>query len=76
MSERLPVVSADAVIRALESNGFIVVSQRGSHIKLKNAQTGRVAIVPNYSEIASGTLHSILLQAALSRERFIASLRR
>ena len=76
MSERLPLVSADDVVRALEGNGFAVISQRGSHIKVRNAQTGRVAVVPNHSEIARGTLHSILLQAGLTRERFIASLSR
>jgi len=54
----------------LQGGGFHVVSQRGSHIKLKK-QTGDdefVVIVPNHPELAEGTLASILRQAKLSRE--------
>ena len=64
------LLSARQVIRVLQRAGFDVVSQRGSHIKLKKrtSEGEIVVIVPNYRELAEGTLTSILLQARLSRE--------
>jgi predicted RNA binding protein YcfA (HicA-like mRNA interferase family) len=63
-------LGAQEVIRALGRAGFRQTSQRGSHIKLKKAIEGGelVVIVPNYREIARGTLESILLQARMTRE--------
>jgi predicted RNA binding protein YcfA (HicA-like mRNA interferase family) len=57
-------------MRALRRGGFDVVSQRGSHIKLKKrTEDGElVVIVPDHRELAEGTLASILRQAKLSRD--------
>jgi predicted RNA binding protein YcfA (HicA-like mRNA interferase family) len=65
VSPRLPVVSGQEVVRALGDAGFATVSQRGSHVKLRNAD-GRTVIVPLHRELAPGTLRSILRQAGLS----------
>jgi predicted RNA binding protein YcfA (HicA-like mRNA interferase family) len=65
VSPRLPRLSGAEVVRALERVGFAVVSQRGSHRKLRHPD-GRVVIVPMHRELASGTLASILRQAGLS----------
>lgn len=54
---------------ALGRVGFVQVSQRGSHVKLKN-QAGRMVIVPMHRELAPGTLGSILRQAGLERSEF------
>lgn len=54
---------------ALRRVGFVEVSQRGSHVKLKN-EVGRVVIVPMHRELAPGTLGSILRQAGLERAEF------
>ncbi|QBI20128.1 type II toxin-antitoxin system HicA family toxin [Egibacter rhizosphaerae] len=54
---------------ALRRAGFEVVSQRGSHVKLRN-EDGRTVIVPDHREIARGTMRSILRQAGLSAEEF------
>jgi predicted RNA binding protein YcfA (HicA-like mRNA interferase family) len=61
--------SAREVLVALRRAGFEQVSQRGSHVKLRNA-AGRTAIVPNHSEIARGTMRSILRQADLTPDEF------
>jgi predicted RNA binding protein YcfA (HicA-like mRNA interferase family) len=45
------------------------MSQRGSHVKLRNA-AGRTVIVPLHRELALGTLRSILRQAGLSVDEF------
>jgi len=70
VNPRLPVVSGEDAVRALRSVGFARISQRGSHLKLRNDE-GRTAIVPMHRELAPGTLRSILRQAALSAEEFI-----
>jgi predicted RNA binding protein YcfA (HicA-like mRNA interferase family) len=61
------------VVTALRQAGFVEISQRGSHVKLRNAE-GRTAIVPLHRELAPGTLRSVLRQAAMSVEDFIALL--
>jgi predicted RNA binding protein YcfA (HicA-like mRNA interferase family) len=57
------------VVRALTKAGFAEVSQRGSHVKLRN-EIGRTVIVPLHRELARGTLRSILRQADLTVEAF------
>ena len=73
MSPRLPVVSGQDTVRALRAVGFEQISQRGSHVKLRNTE-GRTVIVPMHRELAPGTLRSILRQAALSADEFTALL--
>lgn len=70
---KLPTPSAREVIRALSSQGFQVVSQRGSHIKMKKTAQNetRVVIIPDHPEISAGTLKSIIRQAGMSDEEFI-----
>lgn len=69
MSPALPVASGREVVRALEKAGFAQVSQRGSHVKLRN-DAGRTVIVPLHRELARGTLGSILRQSAVSVDEF------
>lgn len=70
MSPALPVVSGKETIRALSKMGFAEVSQKGSHVKMRNEE-GRTVIVPLHRELARGTLASILRQSGLSRDQFI-----
>ena len=52
--------------KLLEENGFEVISQNGSHMKLKNPQTGRTVIVPYHSKaMKKGLEQAILKQAGL-----------
>lgn len=64
--------SAKVVISALKRADFIIVSQRGSHIKLHKKLNNKsyTAIVPNHKEIALGTFSSILNQAGMTKEEF------
>ena len=55
---------------------FEVVSQRGSHVKLRNARSGRTTIVPLHKELAPGTLKSILELAGLTGDSFQKALER
>lgn len=64
--------SARVVISALQRARFVIVSQRGSHIKLQKVSEDKTftAIVPNHKEIAMGTFLSILRQANMTRKEF------
>ena len=61
------------MIAALVQAGFVEISQRGSYVKLRNAED-RTAIVPLHRELAPGTLRSVLRQAALNVDDFLALL--
>ncbi len=51
---------------------FFVVSQKGSHIKLRKIASGKVftTIVPVHKEIARGTLKGILELAEIDEHEF------
>jgi predicted RNA binding protein YcfA (HicA-like mRNA interferase family) len=69
----LPVVSGQKVIKALTKAGFTVQGKKGSHVKLKKREAGKVliVIVPDHAEVARGTLKSILRQAGITKEEFL-----
>jgi len=62
--------SSKEIIKILKNNGFVFISQKGSHLKYKRlGNKTRTAIVSaNKREIPTGTLHSILRQAGLKQE--------
>lgn len=76
MSPKLPVVSGDELIRALGKFGYVVVRQKGSHVRLRHSSdTQRVPVtVPLHSEIAFGTLRRILRDSAVTVEQLLAVL--
>ncbi len=54
------------MITYLKQNGFKEVSQNGSHVKLKNEQTGCQTVVPYHSKsLKRGLEQAILKQAGL-----------
>ena len=70
---KLPILSAKKVIKVLNSIGFQITRQSGSHIimiKYKDRKKLTV-VVPNHDEIAKGTLLSIIAQSGLSKEEFL-----
>lgn len=60
------------VVRGLERAGFSVLSQKGSHIKLRKYKEGKklTVIVPAHDELAVGTFSSVLEQAHMNQEEF------
>jgi len=72
MGLKYPVLPAREIVSALQRVGFEEVSQRGSHKKLRNSSDPpRTVIVPMHSEVARGTLRSILEQADIDLETFL-----
>ncbi len=67
---RLPQVSGREVITALERIGYIVVRQRGSHVRMRHPsdQTRLPVTVPDHKTLKVGTLRAILRDAQLTAE--------
>ncbi len=68
----VPSLSYDQVIRALQRDGWIVVRQKGSHIRLQKHTTTETLklTVPAHRPIKRTTLSHILKQARLTIEEF------
>lgn len=72
MGSKYPVLKPNEIIKALNDFGFRVISQKGSHIKLRReGSDAKTVIVPNHYEVARGTLQSILEQAGITLEEFL-----
>ncbi|MDJ0902365.1 MAG: type II toxin-antitoxin system HicA family toxin [Xenococcus sp. MO_188.B8] len=68
---KLPSISGKKCIKALEKIGFYQKRQEGSHIIMRRDTPFAQVVVPNHSEIAKGTLRSIIRDIELSVEEFI-----
>lgn len=73
MGSKYPVLPPKTVIKALEKNGFTFVSQKGSHMKYTKGD--KVVIIPNHSEVAKGTLKSILNMADIDLDNFLEDIK-
>lgn len=71
MSEKLPRVTADEVIKALERVGFSLVRQSGSHKIYKNAEGKRVTVPYHAGRVLHPkVLKSILRDGEITVKRF------
>jgi predicted RNA binding protein YcfA (HicA-like mRNA interferase family) len=72
MPRKIPRLKAAEVIHILERHDFILVSQRGSHQKWRNPNTGKQVIVPNHKEkeLPLGTLNSIVDGSGIAESEF------
>ena len=70
---KVPSLSYEKVIAALKRDGWVVVRQRGSHIRLQKRTRDEVLklTVPAHRPIKRSTLSHILKQARLSVEGFM-----
>ena len=64
---KLPQVSGNDVVRLIQSLGYEIVRQRGSHIRLRKVTSlGEHAItIPAHKILAKGTLSDILSRISL-----------
>ena len=72
MTNKYPILKPHEIISALSKKGFVFKSQKGSHAKYTNGK--HTAIIPIHDTVARGTLKSILIQADIELEEFIALL--
>jgi len=64
--------SGKHIVKILEKHfGFVAVSQRGSHMKLKRTHAPlAVTVVPLHKELARGTLRGVLELAKVEEKDF------
>jgi predicted RNA binding protein YcfA (HicA-like mRNA interferase family) len=70
---KLGIFSGQDIRRIMESDGFMLVRQRGSHLVMQKAEFGNTTTVPvpNHDVVKIGTLQSIIRQSRMSREKFL-----
>ena len=72
---RLPAVSGAEAVRAFQRVGYQLDRQRGSHIILRHPEPPhRRLTIPAHSELAKGTLRTLIREAGLTIEEFSAVL--
>lgn len=68
-------VSADRLIRALERLGYVVIRQKGSHVRLRHeGPPAHTITVPLHNPLKTGTLHGILSEVAQVRSMTIETI--
>jgi predicted RNA binding protein YcfA (HicA-like mRNA interferase family) len=72
MARKLPRLQANEVVKILQRHGFALISQRGSHQKWWNDDTGKQVIVPYHKgkQLPVGTLRSIIEGSGIPEEKF------
>jgi predicted RNA binding protein YcfA (HicA-like mRNA interferase family) len=70
---KLPVISGKEAVKALERAGFIIIRQRGSHIRMKKIASERIIkiTIPLHDILDRGTLRSIIISANLTVDEFV-----
>jgi predicted RNA binding protein YcfA (HicA-like mRNA interferase family) len=70
---KVPSIEYKRVVKALQRNGWVVVRQKGSHLRLQkhvHDETLKLTI-PAHRPIKRSTLSHILKQARLSVDKFL-----
>ncbi len=70
---KVPSLSYLQIVKALQRDGWVVVRQRGSHIRLQKHLSNEVLkiTVPAHRPVKSSTLSHILKQAQIDVEKFL-----
>lgn len=70
---KVPSLNYDVVIKALKRDGWVVVRQRGSHIRLQKHTDNEVLklTVPAQKPVKRSTLSHIIKQAHMGLGRFL-----
>jgi len=73
MSDGIPIISGNGAIKAFIKIGYIVVRQKGSHVRLLNDinSNRKPLTVPLHKELDKGLLRSLIRNAGISVEEFI-----
>ena len=70
MSPKSVLLSGRKLVKIFKKLGYEKITQKGSHIKMKNYVTGSVVIIPDHKELDRWTLRTILKQAEISEQDF------
>ncbi len=69
----VPLLRPKEVVKVFEQFGWSVARQRGSHIIL--TKQGHIATlsIPNHTEVARGTLRSLIYKSGITIEEFLSA---
>jgi len=70
---KLPVISGDECIKALERLGYYVARTKGDHVRLR-CPARKPVTVPRHRELDPGTLRAIIRVVGISVKELIALL--
>lgn len=67
---KVPILNYDRIVAALQRDGWVVVRQRGSHIRLQKRLPDKTLkiTVPMHKPVKRSTLSHILKQAGMTVE--------
>lgn len=68
---KLPQISGQDCVNALEKAGLTLRRQRGSHMILRRDAPFAQVVVPDHKQLDRGTLRAIIRQAGLTIEEFV-----
>jgi len=71
---KLPLMSGEELVRLLDKADFVVVRQKGSHLRMRRERDGKVVTVPMHPsrDIDRGLLHKIItVDIGWTREYFM-----
>jgi predicted RNA binding protein YcfA (HicA-like mRNA interferase family) len=71
MTSKPPLLSGRQVVRAFRKIGYHRVSQKGTHIKIRNDSKEIVLIIPDHREVDRWTLKGIIKDAELTVDEFL-----
>jgi predicted RNA binding protein YcfA (HicA-like mRNA interferase family) len=69
---RLSNVSGKEAVKIFEKFGYILDHQTGSHMILWH-ESKQILSIPNYQELAPGLLRSLIRQAGITVDEFLAN---
>ncbi len=67
----IPLLRPGKVVKAFKKLGWEVARQRGSHIILTKDRHLATLSVPKHSEVARGTLRTLITKAEVTIEEFL-----
>ena len=71
---QVPLLKPKSVIKVFKKYGWVVARSSGSHIILTKEGNIATLSVPNHSEVARGTLRSLIEKSGLTVEEFLNEL--
>lgn len=74
MSQKLPVISGNAAVKAFSRAGWHLDRTSGSHAIMRKDGSAVTLSVPLHQELRKGLLRSLLKDAAIDLEEFLTYL--
>ncbi|MFH1056125.1 MAG: type II toxin-antitoxin system HicA family toxin [Candidatus Altiarchaeota archaeon] len=68
---KTPSLSYLKIIKILETYGYSVRRQSGSHIILEHESNEKIVVVPRHDPVRKGTLLNIIRHTGLTKDEFL-----